>query len=394
MLRAVFRRVPASAAAGALVAAALSAAAFAAPAVAAPALPAAASGALGWRITEQAPATVQFNDIAAASSSGAFATGFQCNATCTIYTLLLWHWSAGAWHAVPAPHGYANQGSYIAGDVVAPTSASAAWVFANPPDALPSAIYWTGQRWNAPVHFPGDSQIFEAVANGPSDVWAFGLIQTTTSRSVFVLHYNGTRWSRVTAPLVVLSTQGASAVSASDIWAAGEPANPTGCGSNVVVARWNGTSWKLPVQPHVHVPAGDELSADAIAAVSPDSVWLDGSLSTCRGAELSTVVWHWNGKTWSQVRFPYPATGALSFAQDGHGGVWLAPDTNPGSDWVAHYSDGSWTRDTIPNQRGYAAELSMLTWIPGTRSEWGYGQEVVGSSGTGSFHFDIYKYGP
>jgi hypothetical protein len=61
-----------------------------------------------------------------------------------------------------------------------------------------------------------------------------------------MLHWNGSRWTRLTSPKVLTGTRQLSAisvVSAKDAWAVGS-ANPDSRQSKTQILHWNGRDWR------------------------------------------------------------------------------------------------------------------------------------------------------
>jgi len=84
-----------------------------------------------------------------------------------------------------------------------------------------------------------------------------------------------------------------------------------------------------------------------------------------------------------------------AMTQDGHGGIWLAADTEFNFNLVQywyHYNDGRWTRRLAPAPTGYNDMVFGMAWIMGTTSVWPDGEADPNNSG----HVVgiIAKYGP
>jgi hypothetical protein len=336
----------------------------------------AAAAAPGWRIFQTFSAGSLLQGVASTGTSNAWATGANSS------SVLVLHWNGRSWREITPPPAYRNSEHLPSGIAVATTSGSNAWIFGQFGDSLRSfGLHWTGRGWGASVTFPSSVLIGAAVAPSANDVWAFGL--TVSALSGYAAHYNGRGWSRVSFPIA--GGAGASALSATNIWAIGRRANSQmTSGNDVAVAHWNGRTWqKVALSPSV--PRGTLLSPVGIAALAPRDVWVDA----WDNQTGKVVLLHWNGSSWRQVTFPYQNGSQWVIGSDGHGGIWLVAYTdNTGTTGMAHYSDGRWSRQSLPG-RGEFYAVHQVTSIPGTTSLWGAGEATSGGKTRGV----ILKYG-
>ncbi|MGH3399388.1 MAG: hypothetical protein ACRDPO_32345, partial [Streptosporangiaceae bacterium] len=175
---------------------------------------------------------------------------------------------------------------------------------------------WDGRRWSR-VPSPAPSRVVSSLAAvsvvSAHSAWAVG--SYVTPRYTFqtlVLHWNGTRWSRVTSPGRPDGSwlTGVDAVSAGDAWAVGYQA--TGKNTQApLIEHWNGRTWQVLPGRYPH---SSFSMLSAVAGASPSSVWAVGTYCVARCAQARlvsrTLVMHWNGRRWSVIPSPSP---------DGHG---------------------------------------------------------------------------
>jgi hypothetical protein len=341
---------------------------FAIMTAAASVLPAAASTAVspGWRIFQTLHGVTQLAGVAATGPADGWATGVECAIqACPASSVLVLHWDGRSWRGIAPPPAYRDSRHEPSGTVIAAAAGSDAWIFGTT-TARGFGLHWTGNAWGAPVTLPPSVLISAAVAPSADDVWAFG--KDTSSGAGYAARYDGSGWSTVALPVDTVS---ASALSASDIWVTGErPGTKAPSRLDILVEHWTGSSWqKVGLSATVH--RGEALTPYGIVALSPRDVWVDAQLTTGRGEDV--VLFHWNGSSWRQVRFPYQNGVIWWLAQDGHGGIWLVSsmgDTR--TTGVAHYSDGTWSKQALPGKvQGYFT--NSVAWIPGTTSVWGAG---------------------
>jgi len=186
-------------------------------------------------------------------------------------------------------------------------------------------LHWGGTRWSkvaSPDPGAGVDELFAVTAVSADDVWAVGYQCGTPHcggandviRSL-ILHWNGTKWSAVPSPdpsTVSNVLQGVTAVSASDVWAAGSEANPSTFLSDTMILHWNGTKWSRVPTPNVETLRQPESNLlYAISATSANDVWATGDWCDTPGCPYpgqvtTSLVLHWNGSEWSWVPAPDP----------------------------------------------------------------------------------------
>ena len=153
-------------------------------------------------------------------------------------------------------------------------------------------------------------QLHAVAAVSATDVWAVGCSGGCNGPDSLVLHWNGKKWSKVASPdpgagFDVLT--GVSAVSARSVWAVGYACNIANCDGTgnvfrTLVMHWNGKKWSTVASPD---PSTVSNLLYGVTAVSATDVWAAGSETPDASTLLSTtLVLHWNGKKWSRVHSP------------------------------------------------------------------------------------------
>jgi hypothetical protein len=181
------------------------------------------------------------------------------------------------------------------------------------------------------------------------DAWAVGEI--AVSGHTLILHWNGKRWQRVRSPSPSGQGDGLIAVaatSASSAWAVGS-AGSSRILSTTLIEHWDGRTWK-----HVPSPApqpgcgGCQFPGDSlfgVAATSASNAWAVGT--TGRGA----LIERWDGTSWRWVRGPAAAApgGALhAVAARSATDAW-AVGTIDGTTLTEHWDGKTWTRVPSPS---------------------------------------------
>ncbi len=140
------------------------------------------------------------------------------------------------------------------------------------------------------------------------EAWAVGFDTLRGASQTLILHWNGSAWKQVRSPNPGgpghdNSLLGARATSASNAWAVGSYVS--GTAQRTLVLHWNGSAWKQVKTPN---PSATNNSLAGIAATSPTSAWAVGSYVS--GSARRTLVLHWNGSVWEQVKTPNPGSGS------------------------------------------------------------------------------------
>jgi hypothetical protein len=207
-------------------------------------------------------------------------------------------------------------GTYLTGvAAVSPTDAWAVGYYYKPPTLSSNGamlLHWNGTKWAnvAPANL-GNAGLESVSAVSATDIWAVGGYTTSSGQhQLLMLHYNGTKWSQVAAPASASGSGAApsylnqvKAISATDAWAAG--AYPAGGGSQTLMLHWNGTKWSRVATPN---PGGasENNVVTGVGASSATNVWGVGYYNT-KTTDGEPFSMHLNGSAWSQVTVPNPS---------------------------------------------------------------------------------------
>jgi len=141
----------------------------------------------------------------------------------------------------------------------------------------------------------------DVAAASAANAWAVGYASGSASSSkVLMLHWNGSKWSRVTSPKVLTVTgalSGIAVVSATDAWAVGFTG--TYAKGHTLLLHWNGAAWKQVPSPSL---AG---GLSTVAATSACNAWAVGSTDSYK-----TLIERWNGTAWKKVPSQIPGASA------------------------------------------------------------------------------------
>ena len=226
-------------------------------------------------------------DVSVLSSSDAWAVGYYVSSTNTSqHHALALHWDGTKWARVSAP------GTELyAVDAVSHTSVWAA--------GFQGLLHWNGVRWSAQYSQAG-ARFFGLSHVSSTNAWAVGDVAALPSgaKHTYVLHWNGTKWSHVGSPSPTFynSLTGVKAVSASDVWAVGCHGAGADCSANdTLILHWDGTKWSTITAPH---PGSKGNHLADVSATGRTGVWAVGADSRTQGSSRPLIL-HWNGSRWT-----------------------------------------------------------------------------------------------
>lgn len=165
------------------------------------------------------------------------------------------------------------------------------------------AILAAGPVSAAPVRAAAGAAGFSAAgslagvaAASTRNAWAVGEAGSAASAKVLMLHWNGSKWSRITSPSV-LTGPGAlssiSVVSAKDAWAVGDSGSFLHPRS--LLLHWNGKAWSEVTSPKP--VANGELAAVTATAKGG---WAVGSISGSSVVQTQPLIFKLTGTKWSR----------------------------------------------------------------------------------------------
>ena len=231
-------------------------------------------------------------------------------------------------------------GSLLSG--VAATSSCDAWAVGSDPAGSrtePLIEHWNGQFWRqVPSPQPGTGQsaggtLAAVAAVSFGDALAVGWSAT----AALAEHWDGSSW-KLSPVLGVAKYRGSrllavATAKAGGEWAVGAYQAGPGSRSRGLIARLDGTSWKLAAAP---MPSGASGAVLDGVTVSSSGVWAVGYAvkGTGKAASRTALVEHWNGAIWQIMPLAglSARTSVLSSVTSAPGGVvWAA-----GSATAAH----------------------------------------------------------
>jgi hypothetical protein len=281
--------------------------------------------------------------VRSASPSSVWAVGASFGAKGSERTLIL-HWNGTAWSRQSS----ASPGtSFSVLNGVRAVSATNAWAvgdFSNGGADKTLTLHWNGTTWtrvNSPDPAVDDSLAAVAATSG-SNLWAVGLLSSsaeaigrparpgmhlavTTDPSTFILHGNGSTWSKAITPSPGSgdSLDGVGATSTSDAWAVGSTFS-SGNPDQTLVLHWDGSHWGQVPAPS---PGGNVSSAlSAVTATSVSNAWAVG------GTTSQAFILQWDGTSWQQVTIPsLPPSQLNGVAASSAANAWAVGEDSNGT---------------------------------------------------------------
>jgi hypothetical protein len=279
---------------------------------------------------------------------------------------LHWNGTSWAKVPSPNPGGTtlgAENGTYLTGvAVVSPTDAWAVGYYYTKSLASTAAmlLHWNGTKWaNVTPADLGDAGLESVSAVSATDIWAVGGNALNSAKhQLLMLHYNGTTWSQVTAPNPGKAPyysflNQVKAISATDAWATGAYYGGSAYGGDkTLMLHWNGAKWSQVTAPNPG-GTGENSIVNAIGASSATNVWGVGFYTTKSvNVPNAPFAMHLKGSAWSQVTVAKLSPGHQVFLT----GVGTL---SPASVWaVGSYSAGTGVK---------AADLSLAVHWNGTK---------------------------
>lgn len=242
-------------------------------------------------------------------------------------------------------------------------------------DTSTLAEHWNGSTWQvvATPNPPQSNASLKTVsAVSSTDVWATGATALGAhASSVFIEHWNGTKWSIVASPSVGQShLNSIVAISSTDVYAVGDY-TAIDCSLSTLVEHWDGTKWSI-----IPTAAPCETPLTGVSASSASDVWVIGSVGNMQPTAFTE---HFNGHTWRIV--PSPASPAIAAVVDlSPTNVWAV-----GED-ISHWNGTSWKVVATVKP---GSHLSAITGVSAT-DVWAVGYTYVGNSYPKTFaeHFN------
>ncbi len=214
--------------------------------------------------------------------------------------------------------------------------------------------HWNGRAWkHVPSPNPGigSNYLSSITAVSASNIWAAGEYSDQSggiaADKTLILHWNGRSWKKVSSPSFGnfdgLNT--IRAVSATNIWAVGLDGN-LGSADRSLILHWNGHAWRTVPSPN---PGKASDSLAGLAIVSARSIWTNELFTTKSGTPSTSNILHWNGQAWRKAAAGPAGSDLSDLSASSASNVWDVGDDAHGHSLALHWNGHSWTRASTPN---------------------------------------------
>jgi hypothetical protein len=248
------------------------------------------------------------NKVVVLSPSNVWAMGQQTNAKFS----QIQHFNGSVWSVVSSPHFTAGESLNSLKAVSANSIFAVGASFDSLNNRTPLIEHFNGTKWSV-VSVPRitGGELTDIAIISLSDMWAVGGVSGATPAAL-TLHFNGQQWSRVTAPAAALLA--VTALATNNVWATGVQ-----IGRSTLIEHWNGTAWKIVTSPNT----GTVSALNSISAISPTDIWAAGCNACGDVGEVPALIEHWDGTAWrinpTPIQFGgVSANTVLTFASSRH----------------------------------------------------------------------------
>ena len=283
-----------------------------------------------------------FNGVSAVSAADAWAVGSITPPQGRNFRTLVAHWDGTRWARVPSPNpGAPASSTALAG--VSAVSASSAWAvgaYGNTEKTL--VLRWNGTRWaQVPSPSPGGAQgtqLLGVTSLPQGGAWAVGCSGSSPQRTL-ALQWTGIRWAQAPTPSPGFSAclNAVTAVSPSDVWAVGWAARHHNGPAQTLLLHWDGTRWTRVASPSPRL-ASTELTG--VSATSAADAWAVGGV--VRHQVSKTFVLHWDGTCWARVASPSQGASVLNGVSGGSSRDVLAAGSGGAGSLALRWTGSRW----------------------------------------------------
>lgn len=194
--------------------------------------------------------------------------------------------------------------------------------------------HWDGTSFEVVPVEPQLGELDAVLALSADDVWASGV---DSAGNTLAVHWDGSQWNREPTPNGGSGTntlRSLAGTSSTDVWAVGG----RGSGNSPLIEHWDGTDWQL-----ADVPSGTVGELAGVSALAANKAWAVGR------NDAQTIILHWNGRAWSQLKAaPGGTQAALNGVDaDAPGDAWTVGQNDishqPATTVLAHWDGTRWT---------------------------------------------------
>jgi hypothetical protein len=307
------------------------------------------------------------------STTDTWAVGYYSNSTNTELLSLTEHWNGQSWQLVSSP---SPADSYNILNGVADLSPTNAWAvgYTESSNGNDGALieHWNGTSWSVVPPATDTNGLEDGLsaisAISASNIWAVGshFDASIGGTDGLVEHWNGSTWTIIPSSTPPYPLDSVVTISSTNVWAGIGSLSGLGPVGTTTFEHWNGQSWSVVSGPSLGSAYG---SITSLTAVSATDIWAAGSSrGTARRSPTEPLFEHWNGTAWSIVPGATlssygPATGITALSGTD---AWATVYPVNGAAVVEHWDGSQWNTVSVPVPAGSQVnQLDAISSLPG-----------------------------
>jgi hypothetical protein len=242
---------------------------------------------------------------------------------------------------------------------VAVVSASNVWAvgdYTNAAGVYRTLIeHWNGRGWKqvaSPSPGIGSNYLGSITAVSATNIWAAGEYSTQSggiaANKTLILHWNGHVWRQVASPSpgsLADDLNTIRRVSATSIWAVGLYAGAD-IRDRSLILHWNGRTWSRVASPN---PGAQADVMTGLAVVSGSSIWATELYRTSQSADSTSLILHWNGHAWGRAAAGPSGSDLLDVSASSANNAWAVGGDAKGNSLAMHWNGHAWSRVAAPS---------------------------------------------
>jgi hypothetical protein len=188
---------------------------------------------------------------------------------------------------------------------------------------------------------PYQNDLHSVSASSPADIWAVG--QTG-------IHFDGTKWTAFFRPKIMgdntSKLEGVVDFAPNNVWAVGLSGISLGNG-NQVIEHFDGSKWNLFPGPNFQ--STDQPALECLTAVSPSDIWAAGFILTNNGQSLFPLFEHFDGTSWKAFETFDQGAAIYGVSADATNDVWAVGTLAFGATVIEHFNGTAWSVVSSPS---------------------------------------------
>jgi hypothetical protein len=201
--------------------------------------------------------------------------------------------------------------------------------------------------------FPFHSDLAAVSASSASDIWAVGQSG---------VHFDGKKWTAFALPDIAgdltSGITGVADLAPNNVWSVGN-ININQQNPNQIVEHFDGTKWRVSQGPPFQ--SSDQPSLQGLTAVSATDMWAAGSILTVIGGfpEAFPLFEHFDGTSWTATIDESNLNNFLfGVSGDATNDVWAVGTAALGATFIEHFDGTSWS--VVPSPSPGNGQIALV----------------------------------